>query len=117
MLKLTPIAGNKYTMQFTGADLKKWYAEKGWFAIYICHVLESVVTETIQQELAVNSRELVTAIMAVVPERFKQQTVSPVITMMLLKKYHSRGEHSPFRTRLNLLNCIPDEHEFTLTLK
>lgn len=118
MLKVLSKERNSVTVEFTGADLKKWYAEIGPRRRYICHVLESVVTDAkvcSKEFITPNSYELIAALKAVVPERFKVKgSDSPVIMNHMPKKFHSGSGNYAFRTRLNLLKCVPDDHVFTL---
>jgi hypothetical protein len=120
MLKVLSKERNSVTVEFTGADLKKWYADLGPCRIYICHVLETVVrdAEVCSKEfVSPNSYELIAALKAVVPERFKvTNSGSSVIMNHLLKRFHSDAVDSSyqFSTRMNLLKCVPDDHVFTM---
>ncbi len=120
MLQVLAKERNSVTVEFTGADLKKWYADLGQRRIYICHVLETVVTDAgvcEKQFITPNSHELIAALKAVVPERFKVKgSGSSVIMNHLLKRFHSDAEDVSyqFSTRMNLLKCVPDDHVFTL---
>lgn len=115
MLKVLEKTRNSVTVQFTGADLKKWYSEHGWTRIYICHVLEKVVEGALDQCLTAKSADVIDALRAAVPNRFKNNVRTTVVDNQLLKKYVSRERYSAaYHTRVNLLKCIPDDHVFTV---
>lgn len=115
MLTLDQTGIYAHTAQFTGADLKKWYAESGWTRIYICHVLEKVVEAALGQVLTAKSADVIDALRAAVPNRFKKNVRTTVVDNQLLKKYVSRERFSAaYHTRVNLLNCVPDDHVFTI---
>lgn len=120
MLKVLNKNHNAATVQFTGSDLKKWYAENGEGRVYICHVLEKVVTDANvcrKSFLTPNSHDLIDQFRELVPSRFKvKKSASSVLAMHLKKKYHSRSQamNNPFHTRRNFLKYIPDDHVFTV---
>lgn len=121
MLQVLNKTHNAATVQFTGSDLKKWYAELGEHRVYICHVLESIVTDanvSVKKFLTPHSQDLIAQLRALVPERFKvKKSASSVLALHLKRKYHSRSKamNNAFHTRVNLLNYVPDDHVFTLT--
>lgn len=118
MLQVLKKDRNSVTVQFTGADLKKWYDDLGPGLVYICHVLGTVVENAkvcSKGSVRLNSHDLIAALKAVVPERFKvDASCSTIITHHMLKRFHSCSNDYAFRTRLNLLNRIPDDHTFTM---
>lgn len=119
MLKVLEKTHNTATVQFTGADLKKWYAELGEKRVYICHVLESVVTDanvSRKKFLTPHSQDLINQFRELVPNRFKvKKSASSVMTLHLQRRYFSKsGANDAFHTRVNFLKCIPDDHVFTV---
>lgn len=119
MLKVLEKTRNSVTVQFTGADLKKWYAELGEKRVYICHVLEKIVTDAClcsKSFLTPHSHDLIDQFRKLVPSRFKvKKSASSVMTLHLQRRYFSKsGANDAFHTRVNFLKCIPDDHVFTV---
>lgn len=125
MLKVVDKSADSLTVEFTGADLKNWYRAVGRDRIYICHVIEQVVRDVNlhpNQFLTPDSCHLIKTLKALVPNRFTDQySHSTVVMNHILRKYHSRAAGTSgdvsFRTRMNLLNCVPDDFVFTIPMK
>jgi hypothetical protein len=121
MLQVVQNTNGIMTVQFNGADLKKWYACHGWTKIYICHVVKEILVE--QHLIPKNSyamaesRDLINALREAVPNRFTARPVrGSVVVNYLLRKYVSNAGGSGVRTRANLVNCVPDSFMFTVKL-
>lgn len=122
MLQVLEKTNNTATVQFTGADLKKWYAEHGERQVFFCHVLERVVTNANVcrgKILMPHSHDLIDQFRELVPSRFKvNKSASTALTPHLRRRYVSKsGDNYGFHTRMNLLKYIPDVHVFTLTFE
>lgn len=118
MLKILTPTCKSLTMQFTGADLKAWYAEHGDGYVYICHVLGRVLETSFRPTARngmIESSEVINALKVAVPNRFLKKTcgMSSVITNHMLNKYISRAEVGS-KTRRNLLKHVPDDFVFTI---
>ena len=126
MMQVISATESKVTIQFTGSDLKAWYNEHCTQRVYICHVLEGVVTDLGVCEkgfLFPDSHEVIGQLKAIVPKRFKKTgSISSCIEKHLLRKYQSSQQHpstepAHVRTRKTLLKCVPDDHVFTLEFR
>jgi hypothetical protein len=119
MLQVLAKGRNIATIQFTGADLKKWYGEFGKEAVFFCHVMGSVMKHYAGTcRMYPNSDMVIEDMRKLAPKRFKAPvTWSRTIDNNLKLKYVPGGKVGgtdvSFRLRVNLLKCIPDDHVFT----
>lgn len=121
MLQVLSQSRNTAVVQFTGADLKHWYKEFGAQCPFFCNIITKVVRLNAGlHSMHPDSEMVIGEFRKLVPHRFKAPVKwSRTIDNNLKSKYLTGevGETGvSYKSRVNLLKCIPDDHVFTWAL-
>lgn len=121
MLQVLSKGRNAAVIQFTGADLKQWYKEFGDENKFFCHIITKVVRLNADlPQMYPDSEMVIGEFRKLVPHRFKAPVKwSRTIDNNLKSKYLTGkvGDTGvSYRSRVNLLKCVPDDHVFTWAL-